>query len=652
MSNVPSEITAVPVAEDVIILGEAIVGGTLNGSYKYRNTAENPEGNSHFQWLVDGGVIATTLSLLVGPEYSGKSIVFSVTPVAVSGEIGATVLSSAKLVVSGFQNITDEENENSFMKQHGNFSFYAAEPADRIFVSTGGAFSLLDGQSQNVYVRGEDAYGAVVPEAIRGYLINNPATVLFSTERDFAALVPLGRQNQLLVWGNNIPNNVDLTKLRNIKGVYSNGSAFAYIHSEMTSENKWIGAVGNAANGGLIPDSVHLRLVTDPPVAIYAAYEAFVVLTTRGKVYAWGKAADGGSISASAQALLDAMPVKRIISNMSAFCAIGASGDIVTWGNPNNGGTIPADRLETILDQGGVKSVIAARASFCAVTKGRAKAVSWGLADQGGNMGGGAAELAARGNIVMCKAATWAFCMINASGQVEAWGVANSGGTIPNSTVPAPEPSPMEDLLDLGVKKEVEKYFKQQLSLGASSPVDVDQAADAFSLGLKTISSRIIIGEGNVSCYGNDSSFFLIAQDEESYTNNLWVWGQANGGGSMGNDVRQTLLASRITHVYCTNGAYGVIASQGSVNGVVTVWGATLAQMDAGEIPKTPPEIAQLLRGGVIELYSIKRSPPVSPTPVRVDPSFAARHISGAYVLWGGNVVNQVFTPSDHESFI
>jgi len=642
------DVNAAPVAEDVIILGEPIVGGTLIGSYKYRNASENPEGNSRYQWLVDGAEAAITLDLLVTSAYQGKSIVFTVTPEAVSGEIGATVASAAKLVIAGFQNITDEENENSFMKQHGNFSFYRPEPSDRIFVSTGGAFSLIDGPTQSVHVRGQNDYGAVVPESIKSYLINNPATVLFSTERDFAALVPLGRQNQLLAWGIDIPANADLSKLRNIRSVSANGNAFAFIYNALTSENRWLGAIGHVSNGGVVPDSVHLRLVTDPPVAIYSAFQAFAVLTTAGKVYAWGNAADGGTISASAQALLDRMVVKRIIANMSAFCAIGADGEIVTWGNVGNGGVIPADRLETILDQGGVKSVIAARAAFCAITKGRAKAVSWGDAELGGNMNASAAGLATRGNIVLCKAATWAFTMINASGQAEAWGVANSGGTIPTNKASDSHVVDVAATFCPSVKDSIESYFQSAIINSIAGAVDDNQLqekADAFSDELKTVSSRIVIGDGVVTAYGNDSSFFMMAQDEDGYTNDLWVWGQANGGGAMGNDIRQSLMASRIRSVYCTNGAYGVIVAQGNVEGAVLVWGATLAQLDAGEIPKVPPEIAQFLRSGIIEMYSIKRSPPVRPTPVRVDPSFAARHISGAYVLWGGNVDNHVFTP-------
>ncbi|NID14539.1 hypothetical protein [Luteibacter yeojuensis] len=639
-----------------MIVGEAIVGGTLRGAYKYENEEENPEGQSTYQWTVDGEVVATTLECRVLAEYAGKTIVFTVTPVAMAGEIGAPVSSPGKLVDSGFQNISDEENTNSFMKQHGNFSFYVPEPADRIFVSTGGAFSLIDPPSSDVFVQGQNDFGALVPESIKTYLQNNPATVLYATERDFGALVPLGPTNQLLVWGRNIPANYDITRLRNLRAVYANGGAFAYIYRTMNAENKWIGAIGGTAFGSVVPDAIHLKLVEDPPRAIYATYDAFAVLTEKGRVYAWGNINSGGSIRPDAQSRLDGMVTRRIISNMSAFCAIDDDGTFVPWGNTTNGGVIPADRLEAILDQGGAKSVIASRHAFCAITKGRAKAVSWGNATQGGNMSANALDFAARGNIVLCRAATWAFCMINAQGQAEAWGVAGSGGTIPRDAegfVASDDQHPADFgalMQGSGVKPGIHSYFRGKMrddGVDVNDESAIDAAAARFAQSMDRVTSSLRLANAYVGVYANDTSFFFLAQDEFGLTERLLVWGQANGGGTMPDATRQTLMASQITATYCTNGAYAVLANQGTTEGVVTVWGATLAQLDAGEIPKVPPEIAEKLRRGIIEVYSIKRQPPVNPTTVRVDPSFAARHRDGTYVLWGGNVNNQVFVPED-----
>ncbi|MGV3344990.1 hypothetical protein ACGVWS_04315 [Enterobacteriaceae bacterium LUAb1] len=646
-------IRAIPVANDVIILGEPVIGGTLKGSYIYKNEIENPEGTSKYQWLVNDVLVSKEQELRIISDYVGKKIVFVVTPVAVSGETGVAVYSDAEIVIAAFQNITQEESDNSFMKQTGDFSFYEPEPADRILISNAGAFSLIDSTTQNVYVRGQKEYGAVVPDNIQRYLINNPATVMFATETDFAALVPLGRTNQLLFWGKNMPQNPDLTKLRNIKSVYSNGFAFVYIYNKLSADNKWLGAVGKNSHGAEIPESIHLKLVNDPPLAVYSTYSAFAVRTTAGKVYAWGFVNTGGVIDKSTQALLSKMKITRIISTIGAFCAIDSTGYFVCWGHAFFGGQVPASVMETILDQNGVKSVIASQAAFCAITKGRAKAVCWGASDRGGQMNNNATQLAVRGNIVMVKAAAWAFCMVNAFGQSESWGAANSGGSTPNQRQSGDQIADFGQLMDeSGVKSKIEHYFQKQLAsrAGTNNPKELEKAAESLSDNLRYVSSRIMVDDGEVSIYSNESSFFLLAQDEEGFANQVLVWGQANGGGHMSADTYQSLMSSVITSVYCTNGAYGVICDQGRTKGVVVVWGATLAQLDAGEIPTSPPEIKRYLSSGVTELYSIKRRPPDSPTTNRVDPSFAARHESGAYVLWGGNVTNQVFIPSDHIS--
>jgi hypothetical protein len=65
-------------------------------------------------------------------------------------------------------------------------------------------------------------------------------------------------------------------------------------------------------------------------------------------------------------------------------------------------------------------------------------------------------------------------------------------------------------------------------------------------------------------------------------------WGMNTHGGAFGSGVRQALMASKITGVYSTNGAYGVVATQGSVYGAVIVWGRLWPLEDAGEIPPIP----------------------------------------------------------------
>lgn len=643
-----------PTIKDVKIIGAPVVGGTLYGDFKDTSVAEDPvdPDKSFYTWRVGGAVESDKRTLYVKESYVGKQIVFQVKPVSQNSDHGIDYYSEPVFVEAGFQNISDEENENSFMKQQGNFSFYTPEPSDRIFVSTGGAFSLMDASTESIHVKGQNGYGLPVPENVKTYLINNPATTLFSTERDFGALVQItDSTNQLIVWGNNIPSSTDFTRFRNIKSVYANGSAFAFIYDKITSDNHWIGAIGNTSSGATIPDSIHTALVNDPPKAIYAAYEAFAVLTSTGKVYAWGKSSAGGTIDTNTAALLKSMKVTRIVAAMEAFCAIDEKGEIATWGS-QNGGTIPSSTLETILVDGGVKSVIANRHAFVAITKNNAKAVAWGNSAQGGTINTtGAQSLAVRGNIVLCRAATFAFTIINAKGQAESWGVANSGGTIPGSRTETDDVVDMGPLLTSTVKSEIEQWFLKRLEKTGVDTRDeksVDLAATVFARSQKRVLSYIVATDGKATVYGNDASFFMLAQDDEGITTGLWVWGSTTQGGAMSDSIKQTLAASLIQGVYCTNGAYGLVVTQGRTEGVVVVWGATLAAGDAGEIPTTPAEIPKLLSSGVVELYSIKRAPPSSPAGTKVDPSFAARHESGVYVLWGGNVTNQVFDPSQH----
>ena len=620
-----NSVTAIPTVRQVEILGEANVGGTLRGSYIYENVDQNPEGVSIYRWYINN-VVSDQLDLKIVEAYAGKLVTFSVTPVSLSNEVGVETFSQPKLVMAnGYQNISDSENENSFMKQHGNFSFYTPEPPDRIFVSTGGAFSLLDGKTQDVHVRGQNEYGAVVPPAIVQLLKNNPAAVLFSTERDFAALVNVLDSNRLLLWGQNIPANTSGIKLNGIKSVYSNRDAFAFIYNNPAPGDYAIGAIGNTASGGTVPEKIQMKLFFDPPKAIYATENAFAVLTNAGKVYAWGNTTNGGVIGAQSQALLDSIVVTNIVSTATSFCAIDEYGEVVTWGLAANGGVIPAKTLESILDDGGVLSVIASRAAFCAITRGRKKAYSWGLNGQGGDMSVAAKGLAVRGNIVICKAATWAFCIISTSGQAEAWGAAGHGGVLPETKT---EPASIGELLGASQKKQIEELF-------ASMPPQTAL--------LERVTSRVITVGGIISLYANDASFFLLSRNENGTTHTIITWGQANAGGVIPGPIKQVMEASLITGVYCTNGAYGVVMKQGAVEGAVQVWGTSLAMLDAGEIPK---ELEQHLKDGVVELYSIKRMPPVSPTPSRPDPSFGARKTDGSYVLWGGNVVNQHFIPS------
>ncbi|WP_285428101.1 hypothetical protein [Pseudomonas sp. lyk4-R2A-8] len=620
-----------PIATDVQVLGDIFVGATVHGDYRYDNNGGGPEGLSRFYWHLNGNRLEDEgqPDLKLRSSDTNKYLQFSVIPVDSNGIEGAEYFSSTYLVRSGFQGISDEENEWCYLKQRGNFSFHVPEPSDRLFVSTGGVFALLEPSTGDVHLEGQTGWGLPVPAEIVNFLKNNKAIKLFSAEFSFGALVNVGITNQLLVWGGTIPAN--LPALRGIKSVYSTRSAFAIIYDNPSPGADSIRAIGPVNNPvSTVPVEIQRALWFDPPEAIYAADDAFAVRTQNGKVYAWGQPNNGGTIPQDARAQLDSMFVTRIVASAVSFCAITDNGDFVVWGAANGGGTIPEDKLRRILDDGGVQSVIAATAAFCAITRDSGRAVSWGRAGEGGDMNPSAEAIAVRGNIVLCRAARWAFLMANRSGQAEAWGAPQYGGAQLTATQKRAYRQVLKDAkavpgepLRRGEKKQPKRHRNN-------------------------VSSRAIIVGGNLSLYANDVSFFLLSRYDDGRTNAIVLTGLVTHGGRMSDALRQTLMASLIRDVYCTNGAYGVILTQGGTDGAVEVWGATLAMEDAGEIP---PELREHLRNGVTELYSIKRfpyvvlPPPPPPIPPHTDPSFAARRVDGTYVLWGGNVRNQHFDP-------
>ncbi|MBV4476853.1 RCC1 domain-containing protein [Pseudomonas botevensis] len=621
-------VEAIPTVKQVAVMGEPLVGGTVSGSYLYENPDENPEGASVFRWYkggADGSVIANTLDLTLTAEHSGISLVFSVTPVAASGEQGVETFSDpVEVIRDGFQNISDEESENSFLKQRGQFAFHAEEPKDRVFTSTAGAFALKNRLTQNVMVVGTQAFGGTVPPELVTYLQNNPAITMFSTQNSFGALVPVLGHNQLLVWGPGIP--AALPNLQDIRSVYSNGSSLAFIYEDPAPGENTIGAVGTAATGGEVPVEIQNKLMFDRPRAIYATLDAFAVLTEAGRVYVWGAAANGGSIPVDIQTQLNSMKVQRIVASRTAFCAVTASGEIIGWGA---NGVIPAAALEKIYDDDGALNVIANDSAFVTITKGRRKAVTWGLAAHGGTMSEYAASLAARGNLALCTAAPWAMCLINESGQAAAWGsAAHGGGDIPAQGQDAEAvdlPLNAQALLEhADVETQIEAMFSNA----------------RFSKSLQSrVGSRVTLLDGEeIQLVRNDGSFVLLSRHPDGRTKNVVAWGVAAAGGTIPGDVKQTLMASRIRKIFSSNGAYAALVDQGMTEGVVVAWGR--ATQDGGTIPDA---LRSALSGGVVELYTIQAMPVPNGTAAA---AFAARKSNNKYVTWGAHVKNEEFDPS------
>lgn len=621
-------VKAVPTVKQVAIIGEPLIGGTLSGSYLYENADENPEGVSTFCWYdggVAGSVIATTIDLTLLPVHAGMNLTFSVTPVAATGEQGDKTLSeSVEVVRDGFQNISDEESENSFLKQRGQFAFHANGPKDGVFTSTAGAFALKNRVTQNVSVIGAQSHGGTVPPELATYLQNNPAITMFTTETAFGALVPTGEDhNQLLVWGPGMP--ATLPNLQDIHSVYSNAFSLAFIYKDPQDGENTIGAVGTAVTGGQVPVEIQNKLMFDRPKAIYATIGAFAVLTEKGCVYAWGGAEKGGSIPVDVRTQLNSMRVERIVASRTAFCALTATGELIAWGL---NGVIPAATLEKIYDDGGALNVIANDSAFVAITSGRRKAATWGLAAHGGTMSEVAASLAARGNLVLCAAAPWAMCFINESGQAAAWGSAGyGGGAIPAQSADGEAfdlPLNAQALLEQGTLTQIEAIFSD-----ARFPKNLQER----------VSSNITLLNGeSIELLRNDGSFVLLNRYSDGRTKSLISWGLAATGGTIPSEVRQTLMASRIRKIYCSNGAYAALVDQGTTEGVVITWGRS--SQDGGAIPAG---LRAALSSGVVEIYTIQAKP--APSAASAPAAFAARKSNNKYVTWGAHVKQEEFDP-------
>lgn len=92
---------AAPVASGVTVSGTTNIGDTLTGTYTYTDAEDDPEGTSTFRWLRDdvaiGGATAETY-VLVSADID-KTIKFEVTPVATSGALTGSAVTSTGTVI-------------------------------------------------------------------------------------------------------------------------------------------------------------------------------------------------------------------------------------------------------------------------------------------------------------------------------------------------------------------------------------------------------------------------------------------------------------------------------------------------------------------------------------------------------------------------
>ncbi|MCJ7592919.1 MAG: hypothetical protein MUO51_16360, partial [Woeseiaceae bacterium] len=91
---------AVPTATAVSIGGTPALGEVLTGLYTYDDVDGDLEGTSTFRWLRDGALIATTPTYTVVAADQGTTIVFEVTPIALTGENPGAAVQSIGVVIA------------------------------------------------------------------------------------------------------------------------------------------------------------------------------------------------------------------------------------------------------------------------------------------------------------------------------------------------------------------------------------------------------------------------------------------------------------------------------------------------------------------------------------------------------------------------
>lgn len=94
---------AAPTVTDVVISGSTNIGSTLQGGYAYVDVEDDAESDSAYRWLRDGSEVATTQNYTLSIADAGQSLVFEVTPRAVSGTpTGVAVTSEPTLVPQAY----------------------------------------------------------------------------------------------------------------------------------------------------------------------------------------------------------------------------------------------------------------------------------------------------------------------------------------------------------------------------------------------------------------------------------------------------------------------------------------------------------------------------------------------------------------------
>ncbi|MDD2046561.1 RCC1 domain-containing protein [Pseudomonas putida] len=311
---------------------------------------------------------------------------------------------------------------------------------------------------------------------------------------------------------------------------------------------------------------------------------AFVAHRDDGRVRGWGNAAFGASIDPTIRTLND---IVEVSCTTSAYAIRRVGGIVTVWGNVTNGGNMGS------VSPDGFTTVVANGVAFAGI-KTSGQVVAWGVAASGGTV---PAPISAYTDIVKVVGASTAFAALRATSQVVAWGAAASGGKVP------PEIASLNDIVD------IKGNFKAFAALRGNRTV-VAWGDAAYGGNAAPVADYADIVE---ICSANAGAFVVKRE-----SGHVLAWGSAAHGGNLPSGI------AGLTDIVDVASNWNVFAAV-RANGSVVAWGGTAAE--GGVVPD---EIADLTN--VVQVTGSSKA-------------FAVLCSDGTVKAWGGTTVGGNIAP-------
>lgn len=275
---------------------------------------------------------------------------------------------------------------------------------------------------------------------------------------------------------------------------------------------------------------------------------AFVAHRDDGRVRGWGSNNFGADIPPVIRTLDD---IVEVSCTTSAYAVRRVGGSLMVWGNTSNGGSM-GEVAAT-----GFSAVLANSVAFAGI-KATGQVVAWGVAASGGTV---PAPISDFTDIVSIAGTDTAFAALRSTRQVVAWGRAATGGVVP---------ALIAALTDLGDVKGNHKAFAALRSSG-SLVAWGDATSGGNAAPVANFTDIVEI------CCASAGAF--VAKRASGH---IVAWGDPIYGGNLPADVA---LFDDIIDVASNREAFAVVRANGSV----LAWGSTA---DAGGV--VPPDIADM----------------------------------------------------------